>query len=326
VAIEFVGVSDRVMARLMKGVGEDIGGILDTTRDMVRGEIERGLADGIGAAELGDRIEAAAAFDEYRAEMVARTETATLLNRAAVESYRAFGVTHVEVIDGDDDEECQAANGQTWTIEEAEANPIAHPNCVRDFSPIVGEPDEPAPTDESDAGQAADIKAGAEKFDNAGGTAETLQGYAGSRQGKAEFAEMAARMPEGWADAPGPHATNSVFNTVGSTVEYHIVRDADGTLAAAMHLVGKSMNYPDAIQISLIGSNGITPGAGSALVREAIREAASQGVGIRLTPLTNAKPFWTRMGLGPDNWGDTGYGWGATPEQIREMAKALGVL
>jgi hypothetical protein len=45
------------------------------------------------------------------------------------------GVTHVEVSDGDDDDDCADADGQVWTLEEALANPIAHPNCVRSFAP-----------------------------------------------------------------------------------------------------------------------------------------------------------------------------------------------
>jgi SPP1 gp7 family putative phage head morphogenesis protein len=135
-----VGLPDRVLARLLKQSSQQIGGILDTTRDMVRSTIEEGIRAGDSPAQLGDRLQEAAAFGEYRAETVARTETATILNRAAIESYREYGVTHVTVMDGDDDEGCAAADGQVWTLEEAEANPIEHPNCVRDFAPIIGEP------------------------------------------------------------------------------------------------------------------------------------------------------------------------------------------
>lgn len=136
--IEFVGLPDKVLNKLLLNVGEDIDDILDTTRVMVQETVQQGIAQGVGAAELGDMLEQAAAFDEYRAETIARTETATLLNRASVESYREFGITHVTVIDGDDDDECAAANGQVWTLEQAEAEPIEHPNCVRDFAPFFG--------------------------------------------------------------------------------------------------------------------------------------------------------------------------------------------
>lgn len=131
------GLSDKVLARLLDRVGTRIDGILATTRQDIADEIEQGLAEGLGAAALGDRIEAATAFSELRAETIARTETATLLNQASAESYREYGVETVQIIDGDGDDECAAADGQEWTLDEWIANPIAHPNCVRDAAPIL---------------------------------------------------------------------------------------------------------------------------------------------------------------------------------------------
>lgn len=132
-------VGNRVLQRLLSAAGKRIKGINETTREHVANLLRQGVEAGEGAAELGDRIEAATFFDEYRAEMIARTETATVLNQAATESYREFGVEEVRVIDGDQDEECAAADGQTWTLDEANDKPIGHPNCVRDFIPVVGE-------------------------------------------------------------------------------------------------------------------------------------------------------------------------------------------
>lgn len=130
---------DAVLERLLRSAGLRIKGISETTRDRVREVVAKGIADGLSAAELGDRLEAASGlFDELRAETIARTETATVLNEAAVAQYREFGVDRVLVYDGDDDEACASVDGQTWTVEQAEANPIAHPNCTRGFSPLVG--------------------------------------------------------------------------------------------------------------------------------------------------------------------------------------------
>lgn len=130
---------DAVLERLLRSAGVRIKGISETTRDRVRDVVAKGIADGLSAAELGDRLEAASGlFDELRAETIARTETATVLNEAAVAQYREFGVDRVLVYDGDEDEACASADGQTWTVEQAEANPIAHPNCTRGFSPLVG--------------------------------------------------------------------------------------------------------------------------------------------------------------------------------------------
>lgn len=144
-----VGLPEKVLTRLLLNVGGKVDGILDTTRDSIARQVRDGIEAGDSPRELGDRIEAATAFGEARAETIARTETAVLLNEAAIESYREYGITHVLVDDGDDDEACAAANGQTWTLDEAEADPIAHPNCVRSFSPIVTGEEDVAPVAET---------------------------------------------------------------------------------------------------------------------------------------------------------------------------------
>ena len=74
---------------------------------------------------------------KYRAERLARTETAIAMNAGATASYREAGIEKVEVLDSDDDEDCASVNGTIQTLEWAEENPIAHPNCVRAFAPIV---------------------------------------------------------------------------------------------------------------------------------------------------------------------------------------------
>lgn len=127
----------KILAKLMGKVGDRIKGIIDTTRDDVRGLIERGLNEGLGAAELGDLIEQHTTFGELRAETIARTETGTILNQAAAESYREFGVDKVRIIDGDGDDLCASADGQEWSLEEFESNPLGHPNCVRDAVPVI---------------------------------------------------------------------------------------------------------------------------------------------------------------------------------------------
>ena len=129
-----------VIDRLLRSAGLRIRGITDTTRQRVQETIAAGIAEGLGAAELGDRLEAAGIFSELRAETIARTETATVLNEAAVAQYRELGVDRVQVVDGDDDEACASVDGAIWTVDEAEANPIAHPNCVRSFTPLIGAP------------------------------------------------------------------------------------------------------------------------------------------------------------------------------------------
>lgn len=135
-----VELRDPVIERLLRGAGVRIKGISETTRLRVVDIVRQGIADGLSAAQLGDRIEAASGlFDELRAETIARTETATVLNQAALAQYTEFGVDRVQVVDGDEDDACAEADGAIWTVDQAEADPIAHPNCVRTFTPLVGE-------------------------------------------------------------------------------------------------------------------------------------------------------------------------------------------
>lgn len=130
---------DRVTQVILDEVGRRVTNINDTTRDAIRAVIEQGIEDELTADELADAVSEATAFDEARAELIARTESGYVYNRAAVESYRSYDVGQVSVIDGDGDDICAAANGAVWTLEEAEADPLGHPNCTRDFLPLYAE-------------------------------------------------------------------------------------------------------------------------------------------------------------------------------------------
>ncbi len=129
--------SDAVEEELLTRTGLRIKGINDTTRDAVVNAIRDGYEANLTVDEVAQRISELPAFDDARAEMVARTESGYAYNYAAVSSYREYGVERVEVIDGDEDEACAQANGSTWTLDEANENPLGHPNCVRDFIPVA---------------------------------------------------------------------------------------------------------------------------------------------------------------------------------------------
>jgi hypothetical protein len=81
-------------------------------------------------------VEAATAFDEYRAELIARTESARVLNESQIESFREFDVKTVRAIDGDDDEECAARDGKEFDIDEA-MDISDHPNGTLDWEPVI---------------------------------------------------------------------------------------------------------------------------------------------------------------------------------------------
>lgn len=100
----------------------------------------RGWSDG-AAEKAGDK-----AARQYRSETIARTEVKTAQNKSAVANYRANPlVTGLQVFDGDDcgwtsHDDPEKADGKVVTFDEADANPLAHPRCVRSFGPIVEEP------------------------------------------------------------------------------------------------------------------------------------------------------------------------------------------
>lgn len=138
-----VPVVQEVRARLAAKVTR----VNDTTRQAIGGQVDVGLARGYSVTQIANGVAADAypgivgIFDQasrYRAEMIARSETAMVYNDTASAGYRDAGITQVEVIDGTGDPDCEEANGQVWTLDEAEASPIAHPNCVRAFAPILG--------------------------------------------------------------------------------------------------------------------------------------------------------------------------------------------
>lgn len=123
---------------VLSSLAKNIRGVADTTKDDIRALVSKQAAEGWSIEELQKQIRAKGDIaSRSRALTIARTETGTAYNRGAVAAYRAGGVTHVDVLDGDDDEVCAAANGARWTLDEAEANPLGHPNCVRAFSPIL---------------------------------------------------------------------------------------------------------------------------------------------------------------------------------------------
>jgi hypothetical protein len=124
--------------------------INQTTRDRIQSILASGVAEGYTVLEIADAIEAGASnlvdsvlgsigtvFDEYRSEMIARTELMDAYNAAALGSYSDAGIEMVEAIDGDQDQECidRVANNP-YTIGEADAEED-HPNGTLDWVPVM---------------------------------------------------------------------------------------------------------------------------------------------------------------------------------------------
>ena len=128
--------TESVISAVLSKIGARITDITRTTQDAIAAAVTKGYDEGLSPAQIADLIEELPAFDEARAELVARTETMFAYNDAALESYSGFGVTEVEAIDGDEDEECAARNGQIYSVEDA-AGIEDHPNGTLDWVPVL---------------------------------------------------------------------------------------------------------------------------------------------------------------------------------------------
>ena len=146
-----VDIPDYIGRRVVAQGGTRLGliDISGQTRDSIFQALFEGRSNGEGPAQLARRIQSQVppgrfvhAGSEYRAKLIARTETKNAQNASTLETYRASDtVTRVLVVDsqiGDFDSPCIDLDGQTLTFEEAEAvGNLAHPNCTRSFSPVL---------------------------------------------------------------------------------------------------------------------------------------------------------------------------------------------
>ena len=125
-----------VVKRVLDRGAARVTAINEITRDEITKIIAAGVAEEISPGALGDLIEASTVFDEYRAELIARTELVNAYNGAAIDSYREVGIEKVEAVDGDGDEECAARDGQIFDADEAEGIED-HPNGTLDWIPVI---------------------------------------------------------------------------------------------------------------------------------------------------------------------------------------------
>lgn len=120
-----------------------------STRGDVVDIINNGIEDGLPMGDItGKKIvpdtvsynlrETLIREHDYQYLRVARTETAAIQNKAAINRYEINGIKKVLVSDGHDfDAACAAADGQIWSTEYAMSHELEHPNCTRSFSPVL---------------------------------------------------------------------------------------------------------------------------------------------------------------------------------------------
>lgn len=99
------------------------------------GEEAEALREDIADIKIKDRSGRRWEPGNY-ARLVLRTVTSELRNRGAVHRASLEGAPGVRVSDGDYDAECREADGQAWSLAYAARNPLHHPNCLREFSPL----------------------------------------------------------------------------------------------------------------------------------------------------------------------------------------------
>ena len=147
-----VDIPDPAARRIVATGGKRMG-LVDVTED-TRRAIFRALAEGraLGdgppalARRIRDHVPAgrfANAGPQYRANLIARTETKFAQNVSSMEVYRAADViTGVLAFDdqlGDGDDECSARNGQVFTFDQADAETDKeHPNGTLSWAPNIG--------------------------------------------------------------------------------------------------------------------------------------------------------------------------------------------
>lgn len=141
--------SDPAVVAALAQSGSRIGGIVETTREAVRGLLAYGAEQGWSIDQLatgdadrpGLRGLVAETF-RGRARLIARTELGEAQQVAAVGRYEAAGVGRVLVLDnGFDDShpECVRLDGTVQTLAWAAQNRLQHPGCVRAFSPYFSD-------------------------------------------------------------------------------------------------------------------------------------------------------------------------------------------
>jgi SPP1 gp7 family putative phage head morphogenesis protein len=150
-------VNERALEWAQERAADLITQIEENTRDMLRDAIHEAIDEGIGADELADMIADSTGFSDYRAEMIARTETNRANNQGNLRAYKDAGVERKEWMTAGDDlveEDCEdneavGAIGLDEDFPSGDDAPPAHPNCRCSISPVF-EPDDTAQEDEDE--------------------------------------------------------------------------------------------------------------------------------------------------------------------------------
>lgn len=101
-----------------------------------RGYAPEQILDGVPGEEYPGVRARFQSWRDHQAETIALTEAHAAYNIAAIDGIEQAGLK-ARVLDGDGDPGCAAADGELWTIEEANERLLEHPRCRRTFVPEV---------------------------------------------------------------------------------------------------------------------------------------------------------------------------------------------
>ena len=127
---------------ILESAGERIVTVQGTARNVVREQLRLAMRQQLSSGQT-ERLIRDVVGQTYRAERIARTETAMASNEATLDVYRQEGIDQIEVMDSPDcgihtHNDPDKADGMILTSGEAAIFPtISHPNCVRSFAPVV---------------------------------------------------------------------------------------------------------------------------------------------------------------------------------------------
>lgn len=145
-----MGVTDQMQASILESAGKRIGliDIEQVTKDTIFHAIDEGNTLGHNPRDIARTIREEVpagrfinAGPAYRAQLISRTETNWAMNTSAISAYRESDqVSMCLAMDGSDDPECAARDGQEYTFDEAEVElSEEHPNGTLTFAPIVSD-------------------------------------------------------------------------------------------------------------------------------------------------------------------------------------------
>lgn len=121
---------DDFSVQLVKGINEN-------TRIMMRRAFNDAMDAEEGVAGIVRNLkDIFAGMTDWRAKMIARTESAMALNYGQLIGYKKGGITAVMCMDGginDPDDPCREVDGMIISVDLAMDHLTQHPNCVRSF-------------------------------------------------------------------------------------------------------------------------------------------------------------------------------------------------